>query len=91
MPHDHNPGPVRFFRISEDNKFLAAADHAAQSGYPAPWGKGSFHWKIPNKFRVFTEGGDGKKYTDVIQGFTMKGRSGRTKVTKAGEKVERAP
>jgi len=91
MPHDHNPGPVRFFRICEDNKFLAAADHAAQSGYPAPWGKGSFHWKIPNKFRVFTEGGDGKKYTDVIQGFTMKGRSGRTKVTKAGEKVERAP
>jgi len=92
MPHYHNAGPVKFFPISEDNKLRPpAVDTAAQSGYPAPWDKGSFHWKIPNKFRVITESGDGKEYTIVIQEFTMEGPSGKTKITKAGEQVERTP
>ena len=92
MPHDHNPGPVRFFPMSEDNKFAGTArDTAAQQGYPAPWDAGSFHWKIPNKFKVNTEGGDGKEYTNTIQEFTLTGPSGETKITKAGAEVKRTP
>lgn len=92
MPHNHNPGPVRFFPISEDNKFSGTVrDRASQQGYPQPWDVGSFHWEIPNKFKVNTEGGDGKKYTTVIQEFKMAGPSGKTKVTKAGAEVERTP
>lgn len=91
MPHDHNPGPLRFFRISEKNRFQAARDQAAQSGYPSPWDKGSFHWVIPNKFKVTTESGDGKEYTTVTQAFKMVNSRGKTIVTKAGAKVERTP
>jgi len=91
MPHDHNAGPIRFFNIGQDNKFVSARDTAAQSGYPAPWDAGSFHWKIPNKFKVVTESGDGKEYTTVKQEFTMEGPSGKTKITKAGAEVERTP
>ncbi len=91
MPHDHNAGPIIFFRIGPDNKFAAARDRAAQAGYPAPWDAGSFHWLIPNKFRVITESGDGKEYTTVKQEFTMEGPSGKTKITKAGAEVERTP
>lgn len=91
MPHNHNPGPVAFFRISQNNRFQAARDQAAQSGYPSPWSKGGFHWVIPNKFKVITESGDGKQYTTVTQAFRMAGASGKTIITKAGEKVERTP
>jgi hypothetical protein len=92
MPHDHNPGPVHFFPMSEDNKFAGTVrDQASQRGYPAPWDVGSFHWKIPNKFKVNTEGGDGKEYTHTIQEFTMTGPSGETKITKAGAEVKRTP
>jgi hypothetical protein len=88
MPHYHNSGDT-FTSIGEDNKDTAP-DTAAQSGYPKPWSDGSFKWIIPNNFRVKTEGGDGKKFTDVTQVFTIDG-TGKTKITKAGAEVERSP
>ena len=89
MPHWHDTGDT-FFAIGENNKDTAE-DTAASSGYPAPWSAGSFEWKIPNHFKVKTEGGDGKKFTTVTQAFSMIDASGKTKITKAGAEVERSP
>ena len=83
----HNPGPVHFFRIAANNRFAAAQDKASWIGQPSPFSDGSFHWKIPNKFRVITETGDGKRYTTVIQEFGMEA-SGKARVDKAGAHVE---
>ena len=72
MPHDHNAGAVKFFRIAENNTFAKARDQATQAGYPSPWDEdGSFFWDIPNKFKTITESGDGKPYTNVIQKFVI--------------------
>lgn len=87
--HWHNTGDT-FFPIAADNKDTAI-DTAAQSGYPKPWSKGSFHWHIPNKFKVKTEAGDGKEFTKVTQSFYMLGSSGTSRVTKGGASVERTP
>jgi hypothetical protein len=83
----HNPGAVRFFPISKSNRFDGAKDTAAWLDQPPVHSDGSFHWKIPNKFRVKTESGDGKKYTTVIQEFGMEA-SGRARVEKAGEHTQ---
>jgi hypothetical protein len=85
----HDSGDT-FFPIGADNKDTAT-DTASFSGYPSPWKKGGFEWKIPNHFRVKTEGGDGKKFTTVTQAFTITGTSGESKVEKAGESVTRSP
>lgn len=89
MPHYHNTGDT-FTTIGEDNKDTAT-DEASQSGYPSPWSDGKFDWEVPNNFKVKTEGGDGKKFTTVTQSFKIEGPSGKTIITKAGEKVERTP
>ena len=88
----HNAGDTpTFFAMSQDNKFAAAEDTAAFSGFPAPWSKGGFTWVIPNKFRVNTESGDGKQYTTVTQAFSISGSSGESEVEKGGASVERSP
>lgn len=79
----HNPGPVHFFPIGQNNRWAPTQDDASWLDQPPPFKDGSFHWKIPNKFRVVTESGDGKKYTTVIQEFGMEA-SGRATVDKAG-------
>jgi len=89
MPHWHDTGDT-FYPIRADNKD-SAVDTAATSGYPSPWSKGSFHWNIPNKFKTKTESGDGKRFTTVTQAFSMADSTGKTKVTKGGEEVERTP
>ncbi|HET9646710.1 MAG TPA: hypothetical protein VFP34_00575 [Microlunatus sp.] len=84
----HNPGPVRFFPIAPNNRFAGGVqDKAAWEDQPPPVSDGKFHWKIPNKFRVAGESGDGKKYTTVKQEFTMEA-SGRAHVDKAGAHVQ---
>ena len=84
----HNPGPVHFFPIAQNNRFPGGVkDNASWLDQPPPFSDGSFHWKIPNKFRVVTESGDGKKYTTVIQEFGMEA-SGKARVDKAGEHTE---
>jgi hypothetical protein len=89
MPHWHDTGDT-FFPIRADNTD-SAIDTAATSGYPSPWSKGSFHWHIPNKFKTKTEGGDGKRFTTVTQSFYVIDSTGKSKVTKGGEEVERTP
>ncbi|MEQ9670400.1 eCIS core domain-containing protein [Coleofasciculus sp. G2-EDA-02] len=86
----HHPNPD-FVPIAQDNTLGAIRDQAAFSGYPAPWKKGGFKWDIPNHFRVKGEGGNGKKFTTVTQAFSISGSDGTSKVTKAGESVERTP
>lgn len=86
----HNPGPLRFFRIAQNNRFAGAEDKASQGPMPPPFSAGSFHWKIPNKYRVITESGDGKQYTVVKQEFGMEA-SGKASVDKAGAHVDRTP
>jgi hypothetical protein len=53
--------------------------------------KGSFRWVIPNHFKTWTESGNGKKFTDVIQAFEMVDNTGKIRITKAGAEVERSP
>jgi hypothetical protein len=84
----HNPGPVKFFPIAENNRDAGGVkDQASWLDQPPPFSDGSFHWKIPNKFRVVTESGDGKEFTTVIQEFGMEA-SGKASVDKAGEHTE---
>lgn len=90
MPHHHNSGD-RFFAISEDNKLATAEDTASQEGYPSPWDKGTFDWLIPNHFKLKTETGNGKKYHEATQSFRMADTTGKTKISKEGESVERSP
>jgi hypothetical protein len=91
MPHFHKiKGHGTFFRIGEDNTFAKVRDIAQQGNFPEPWDKGSFHWMIPNKFRVANEGGDGEKFTDVKQEFIID-ETGKTTIKKAGAEVERTP
>jgi hypothetical protein len=90
MPHDHNSGD-RFFAISEDNKLATAEDTASQQGYTSPWDKGTFDWIIPNHFKLKSETGNGKKYHEATQSFRMADATGKTKISKEGESVERSP
>jgi hypothetical protein len=79
-----------FYSI-DNNNVDSATDEAGFWGYPSPWKKGRYDWVIPNHFKVNTEGGDGKKFTDVKQIHTIEGTDGTAKITKAGAEVERTP
>lgn len=84
----HDSGDT-FYPVGSDNKDTAT-DTASFSGYPKPWSKGGWEWRIPNHFRVAGEGGDGKLFTTVTQAFSL-GSDGTSSVTKAGQSVERTP
>ncbi|MFM9948412.1 MAG: DUF4157 domain-containing protein [Saprospiraceae bacterium] len=88
----HNTGD-QFNDISQDNKIDGGLrDEAAQQGYPAPWKLGGFDWSIPNRFKLKTEAGDGKEFpNNSMQTFVMSDATGKTTITKGGEKVERTP
>jgi hypothetical protein len=87
----HDSGDT-FFPIGEDNKDTAT-DTASVEEDPTitPFMKGTYDWVIPNKFKVNTEGGDGKRFTKVTQAHKMVDATGKMKVTKAGAQVERSP
>jgi hypothetical protein len=84
----HDSGDT-FLPIREDNTD-SAIDTASFSGEPKPWSKGGFDWVIPNKFKVSSEGGDGKQYTTVTQAFTI-AADGTSSVSKAGQSTTRTP
>jgi hypothetical protein len=85
----HDSGDT-FFPVNDNNED-SATDTASIQGYPSPWKAGGFDWIIPNHFKLKTEAGDGKKFTDVTQSFVLKGADGTTQVLKGGETVERSP
>ncbi len=86
----HHDSGDTFLPIQNNNED-SATDEAGFWNYPSPWIKGRYDWVIPNHFRVTTEGGDGKKFTEVNQVHTIEGTDGTAKVTKAGAEVERTP
>ena len=86
---DHDSGD-QFFPLQINNE-NTATDTAAIRGFPRPWSIGKFKWIIPNRFRVHTEGGDGKVFATVEQAFSLESDNGKTKVTKAGTEVSRTP
>ena len=89
--HDATGGKgVKFHPIKSDND-LSVPDVAAIANGPSPWRAGGFDWVIPNKFRVVSEGGDGKEFANVTQAFTVADSTGKTKITKAGAEVVRSP
>jgi hypothetical protein len=79
-----------FFSIRKDNKD-SAIDEASEFRSPKPFEFefGHYAWIIPNNFRVKSETGDGKKFTEVTQFFHMVDDTGRMRVLKAGEEVEK--
>ncbi|KAF0195069.1 MAG: hypothetical protein FD166_3126 [Bacteroidetes bacterium] len=87
--YHHDSGDT-FYPINHDN-VDSATDTAAMWNYPAPWSRGGYDWIIPNRFKVRTESGDGKKFTDVTQSFTIEGTDGTSTVSKGGESAERTP
>ena len=87
--YHHDSGDT-FYPINHDN-WDSATDTAAMWNYPAPWTRGGYDWVIPNRFKVRTEAGDGKKFTDVTQSFTIDGSDGTSTVSKGGESTERTP
>ncbi len=87
--YSHDSGDT-FFAINHNN-VDSATDEASIYNYPSPWKRGGYDWVIPNHFKLKTEAGDGKKFTDVTQAFTIEGTDGTTRVTKGGEDVERSP
>ena len=86
----HHDSGDTFTRIKENNDD-SATDEASTQDTAKPYEKGSFDWVIPNHFKVITEGGDGKKFTEVTQAFRMVDATGKIKITKAGASVERSP
>jgi hypothetical protein len=89
-PFQHHDSGDTFIAINNNNED-SATDEAGFWGYPSPWDKGRYDWVVPNHFKVKTEGGDGKKFTEVNQVHTIEGTDGTAKVTKAGAEVERTP
>jgi hypothetical protein len=89
LTHHHNSGDT-FFPVKPDN-VNSETDSAAIEGYDPPWRKGGFDWIIPNHFKLKSEAGDGKKFTEVTQSFVLEGNDGTTKVSKGGEEAERTP
>lgn len=84
----HDSGDT-FYPINADNTD-SAEDTASTTDPHTPYENGTFDWVIPNRFKVKTEGGDGKEFTKVTQAFTIDA-TGKVKVTKAGAEVERSP
>lgn len=87
--YHHDSGDT-FFPVQSTNEDTAT-DTAAIFGYPSPWKEGGYDWIIPNHFKLHTEAGDGKKFTEVTQSFVLEGNDGTTKVSKGGEEAERTP
>lgn len=87
--HHHDSGDT--FLPIQDNNEDSVLDSAGFWGYPSPWRAGGYDWVIPNHFKVRTEGGDGKKFTDVTQAHRIEGTDGSASVTKAGAEAERSP
>jgi hypothetical protein len=86
----HDSGDT-FTPIKETNED-SAEDTASTEDKFKPYEKGTFDWVIPNKFKVKTEAGDGKKFTDVTQACSMLDATGKIRITKATTaKVERSP
>lgn len=85
----HDSGDT-FFPIKENNED-SAEDTASLSTGKTPWEAGTFDWVIPNHFKVKTESGNGKKFTEVTQAFQMLDATGRVRIDKAGASVERSP
>jgi hypothetical protein len=80
----HHPNPA-FVRIGP-----AVRDHAAASGFPAPFSDGGFHWDIPNRFRRAATGGQGIETVQSVQAFHIDA-TGKMTVTKQGASVTRSP
>ena len=76
----------QFFAIGQNNKDTAV-DTAKDIRKTKPFEFGTYAWVIPNKFKVKTETGDGKKFTEVTQFFTMVDDTGKMRITKAGAAV----
>jgi hypothetical protein len=87
----HDSGDT-FLAIGADNKDTAE-DTASVQEDPTitPYMRGTYDWVIPLKFKVKTEGGDGKRFTKVTQAHLMVDATGKMRVTKAGALVERSP
>ena len=87
--YHHDSGDT-FFPINNNN-VDSVTDEASIYNYPSPWISGGYDWIIPNHFKLRTEAGDGKKFTEVTQAITMEGTDGTSRVTKGREEVERTP
>lgn len=81
----HDSGD-KFFDIKKNNED-SVVDTASEIRSTKPFDVGTYQWVIPNHFRLKTESGDGKKFTDVTQFFHMMDKTGKMKVLKAGAKV----
>ncbi len=79
-----------FIDIRQDNKDNAI-DTAKDIRKKKPYEFGTYAWVIPNNFKVKTESGNGKKFTEVTQFFHMVNDTGKMRVLKAGAIVERSP
>jgi hypothetical protein len=86
----HHDSGDTYTAIGADNKD-SAVDTASTTDSATPYKAGAFRWVIPNRFKVTTEGGDGKKFTKVTQAFKMFDATGKIRVRKAGVFVERTP
>ena len=89
-PFQHHDSGDTFLAIQNNNED-SILDKAGFWGSPKPWKEGRYDWVIPNHFKVKTEGGDGKKFTEVTQAHIIEGTNGAATVTKAGAKVDRTP
>lgn len=83
----HHPNPS-FVPISAANTYTS--DHAAGSGFPAPWSAGAFQWVIPNRIKQIGGAGTGVVFTNSTQAFTI-AADGTVTITKGGASVSRAP
>ena len=79
--------PVGWVGILPGNKKY---DHAAFSGWSAPWCVGSFQWVIPIQWRVVGSTNIGT-LPNRIQTFSINGTSGNSTVAKLGQSVSRTP
>jgi hypothetical protein len=87
----HHDSGDSFTSIKENNED-SSQDTAKTEDDFKPYEKGAFNWVIPNNFRVKTEDGDGKKFTEVTQAVEMVDATGKIRITKATTaKVERSP
>ena len=83
----HHPNPA-FVPIRPNNTFRS--DHAAGSGFAAPWSAGAMQWDIPNRYRRIGSGDAGTVFTTTHQHFSITA-AGVVTITKGGASVSRAP
>jgi hypothetical protein len=81
----------RWHDVGDDNRGVKS-DEASQHGadLTPPYIPGSYHWKIPNKFRLEKNDEAGKEFTVIKQEFGMEA-GGKASVDKLGQHVERDP